>query len=103
MEAIGIEAYMPISSYLCLGFWCPLLTSVHVKSSEDFARVAQGMKPFSTPPAIAGMLNALQILWSSRFLFCCQPAFGQATQMIAKYPKLSGPFLATFKILENEE
>jgi hypothetical protein len=101
MGAIGIEAYMPISSYLCLAFWCPILTAAHIKSSEDFAGVTQGVKPFDAPLATANMLNALQVLWSSRFLFCGEPAFEQATQMIARSPKLRGPFLATFKIIEK--
>lgn len=102
----GIEMYLPISTSLCLGLLCPTIAEhfqkAHMKL-KIFDHMAPGfadsiMKKSATARAFCDglvngtpikvtednvtMINSLQVIYSSRFVYCETDAFGLVERML---------------------
>jgi hypothetical protein len=103
LESPGIEIYYPISSQLCLAFYCPSIRQIlqeafdqdHPRPSPRdpyMANLYQALVEGETleiPPNIVERLNALQVSQSSRFLYSCSDDFEQAQTIISVFPKVA--------------
>lgn len=102
----GIEIYLPISTTLCLGLLCPSIAEEFYKAYENIRRldrVAPGLadtimsKPGATKAFCEGlingtpiqviednvvMINSLQVIYSSRFVYCETESFDLVKRMI---------------------
>lgn len=102
----GIEIYLPISTTLCLGLLCPSIAQEFQKAYENIRRldrVAPGLadsvmnKPGAARAFCDGlvngtsiqviednvmMMNSLQVMYSSRFVYCESDYFGLVKKMI---------------------
>lgn len=101
LNSLGIEIYLPISSELVLGFYCPSIElkirqGMAVKhpiiNCEKFIEIYRGLHegiPVSLGPETHPFLNSLQILNSSRFLYAQNDNFEHAKEIIEKNPDAS--------------
>ena len=102
----GIQIYLPISSTLCLNFLCPTIAEEFVKAYDNIRhldQVAPGLADSAMKkPAFARafcdglvngtqirvvednvtMINSLQVVYSSRFVYCESDAFKLIERMI---------------------
>lgn len=102
----GIEIYMPISSTLCLGLLCPTIAEEFRKGHENIEildRIApnladsiltnsaaarafcEGMvhgTPLKVNEDNVTMFNSLQVMYSSRYVYCETDSFELVEQMI---------------------
>jgi len=107
----GIEIYLPLSTSLCLGMLCPSIGEQFRRAYENFEvldRLAPGLasatmsRPIGTRLICEGLvtgravpaaaenvmfLNSLQVIHSSRFVFCEIQRFDLVKRMIADSPK----------------
>jgi len=101
LNSLGIEIYLPISSELVLGFYCPSIElkirqGMEVKhpsiNCEKFIEIYRGLHegiPVSLGPETHPFLNSLQVLNSSRFLYAQNDNFGHARDILEKNPDAS--------------
>jgi hypothetical protein len=106
LSAHGIEIYMPISSTLCLGLWCPSIAQEYrtayetLREYDQFApRLADTFMQnarttraycegivFGTPISVVAnevtRLNSLQVMYSSRFVYGEYENFSLVKRMI---------------------
>lgn len=102
----GIEIYLPISTTLCLGLLCPSIAEEFKKAYENIRQldqVAPGLadtimnKPEAARAFCEGlvngapiqviednvmMMNSLQVMYSSRFVYCETESFDLVKRMI---------------------
>lgn len=103
----GIEIYVPLSTTLCLGLLCPSIGNEYVKAYDNF-RLIDEILPgkadqllknskrarefcegvvsgtsISLEAENVSMLNSLQVLYSSRFVYCETNNFDLVKRMIA--------------------
>jgi hypothetical protein len=102
----GIEVYMPISSTLCLGLLCPSIAQEYRTAHENLRRLDQfaprladtfmknaketrvfceGVVSGTPIPVVEDnvtMLNSLQVIYSSRFVYCECKNFSLVKRMI---------------------
>lgn len=102
----GVEIYLPISTTLCLGILCPSLVEEYQKlhkNIEMLNQVAPGMldkvvanhkvvsafyegcvngTPIKVIEDNVTMLNSLQVIFSSRFVYCAYDSFKLVEKMI---------------------
>jgi hypothetical protein len=98
----GIEIYFPISSNLCIGFYCP---SIYLQLKESLSlfhprppinnpwlrNLFHGMKTFEVVPIekpVISWLNELQIRQSSRFIYSQSSDFNTVISYLNKRPEL---------------
>lgn len=107
----GIEIYLPISTTLCLGLLCPSIAEEFQKAYENIRQldqVAPGLadtimnKPEAARAFCEGlvnrtpiqviednvmMMNSLQVMYSSRFVYCETGSFDLVKRMIGDNEK----------------
>lgn len=98
----GVEVYFPISSNLCVGFYCP---SIYLQLKESFSplhphpssqdpwlkEVLNGietLQPIPVNKSIVHYLNELQIRSSSRFIYSQVNDFEVAVNYLSKNPEI---------------
>ena len=99
LNAPGIEIYLPISSELTLGFYCPSikLKIQHLLSLEGlnldqrkYLEIYRGLEDgnsISFGTKTTEFLNSLQVLRSSRFLYAQNDDFEHACNILARHPE----------------
>jgi hypothetical protein len=110
----GIEIYLPISTTLCLGLLCPTIAEKFQKARESMEvldRVAPSMADSVTSKSAdvrtfcngmtngtsikitednVTMLNSLQVMYSSRFVYCETNSFELVEKMLSANKKYRG-------------
>ena len=85
----GIEIYLPLSSTLTLGFFCPTIRTFlrSLQSTpfadEDFLRALDGTHVATLNPDNTKFLNWLQIAYAERFVYAREDNFDLVREMIA--------------------
>lgn len=103
----GIEIYLPISTTLCLGLLCPTIAEEFQKAHQNMKMLDQMAPGFAdsvmnkpaaarefceglvngTPISIiednVTMINSLQVMYSSRFVYCETDSFGLVERMLS--------------------
>jgi|SRR3972149_1443164 len=106
LAAKGIQIYLPISSTLCLNLLCPTLAEEFVKAYDNLKLLDQAASELADSaikrPALARafcdglvngtpikvvednvtMINSLQVVYSSRFVYCESNGFELVERMI---------------------
>ncbi len=91
----GIQIYFPISSTLCLNLLCPTIAKEFVKAHDNIklmGQLAPSTRAFcdgvvnGTPIKVVEdnvtLINSLQVVYSSRFVYCEFDAFELVERMI---------------------
>ena len=87
----GIEIYLPLSTTLCLCFLCTSAARV-LRTHLSHSKIAlDGAEPIHLNLENARNLNSLQVLFSSRYVFCQTPKFDLVQTMIGEHPSMQGP------------
>jgi hypothetical protein len=108
----GIEIHIPLSSAVTIGLLCPTVTEPFRRAGEQFRlldRLSPGAadralrNPKATREFCAGLetgnaiplapenlmrLNSLQVMFSSRFVYCEQDDFSLVERMLRENPKM---------------
>ena len=85
----GIEIYLPISSTLTVGFFCPTIkTFLRSKlfPDEDLLRALEGTHVVTLSRENTKFLNSLQIAYAERFVYAGADDFDLVREMIAANP-----------------
>lgn len=92
----GIEIYLPLSTTLCLGLICPVLSNQILVANEQLDKIPEPVQEL-----INGLMqgtsisvnsdnvlrfNSLQVMYSSRFVFCQAPNFDLVYKMLDDDP-----------------
>lgn len=78
----GIEVYMPLSSQVCLGIFCPI-------------RYGEMPGSYSLDHGNVSLLNRLQTSFASRFIYARTQDFHLAEQFLREYPERRKPLRMT--------
>lgn len=102
LNAPGIEIYLPIAWDRCLAFYCPSIAKI-IRESVDpkhprpvtdnpfLISVLHGIETRSivkSGSVFVQFINSLQVLQSSRFLYCNRNDFSLAERILRKNPEL---------------
>lgn len=103
LTAQGIQIYLPISTTMCLALFCPSITEQFIKAHDNIAVSlfkkdnTNGMRdfyngivhrsPIQTVEENVVMMNSLQVISSSRFVYCEKKSFSLVEGMISDNKK----------------
>lgn len=103
LKSPGVEIYYPISSNLCMAFYCPSIREILCEAIDPNHPRPNNRDPFMVSlyralidrvtlkisRSFAEYLNVLQISQSSRFLYSSDKDFGEAERAISERPDVA--------------
>lgn len=103
LDSPGVEIYYPISSNLCMAFYCPSIREMICEAMNPYhprpcpkdsfvinlGKALAGETTLNIPKIFAQGLNKLQTSQSSRFIYSSDNNFDIARKLISEHPEVA--------------